>query len=308
MPPLLLHVGPSACATPTRPSPPRSALSSKSLSALPLPPPLIRAKEDGFYRLSVSPSRAARGGSSADADDVITTLSFPLPPDIRGIARVAALESALVLGSQTALSSRSHLSSPFAPPPVPIPEFVSIFFHHDRSRSEELPTLYMRHDDPSASSARGPAVAKSRTRSSRRTESPPTTSSGASYSIRSCSRMHEAPLAESTACTSQQVSTAADLSIKTTSSSPSAPSTRVRSVSWARNVAPGWSLRAEQQAWAEAWRGSARRRPPLLENGKEWGIPLGGASRIRIVGVVISVLVLAVVILLVVILAIALGR
>ena len=79
LPPLLLHVGPSACATPTLPSPPKSAPSSKSLSALPLPPPLNRAKHDGFYRLSVSPSRAARGGSSADADDVITTLSFPLP-------------------------------------------------------------------------------------------------------------------------------------------------------------------------------------------------------------------------------------
>ncbi|KAG0661497.1 hypothetical protein C6P46_003909 [Rhodotorula mucilaginosa] len=309
-PPLLLHVG-MVCAPPTLPSPPKSG-PPRSLTALDLPPPI-----DGFYRLSVSPSRAARGGSSADVDDDddVTTLSFPLPPNARARARLAALESAPEVGSPEVSSSRSqHAPSPSAPS-VPIPDFVPVLsHHHDRSRSEELAGLSTRRDDPAIfASARDSTVPSSWSRCSRRTELPPPTSMAASYPKRSSSRprTHETPLAESTASTSQQVSAPApSTSVETTMSSASSspPRNCVRSVSWARNVAPGWSLRAEQLAWAEARRQS-RRRPPLIVDSKEGGFARErGAFRTRIVGAVFVVIVLAVVILLVVGLAIALTR
>ena len=307
--PLLSHVVGMICATPILPSPPKST-PCISLSALNLPPPI----QDGFYRLSVSPSRAARGGSSADAADDVTTLSFPLPPDVRARARLAALESVPELGSRTVSSSRSQHAPSLSAPSVPIPDFVPVLsHHHDRSRSEELAGLSTRRDDPAIfASARDPTVPSSWSRCSRRTELPLPTSMAASYSIQSSSRSrtHETPVAETTASTSQQAPSIETTTLSSSSSSSSNAPTRVRgrSVSWARNVAPGWSLRAEQLAWAEARRQS-RRRPPLIGDSKEGGFARErGAFRTRIVGAVFVVIVLAVVILLVVGLAIALTR
>lgn len=308
-PPLLLHVG-MVCAPPTLPSPPKSG-PPRSLTALDLPPPI-----DGFYRLSVSPSRAARGGSSADVDDDddVTTLSFPLPPNARARARLAALESAPEVGPPKVSSSRSQHAPSLSAPSVPIPDFVSLLFlDHGRSRSEEPASLGTSPYDDHFASARDPAATSSRSRCRWRIEQSPPTSMAASFPKRSSSRSRtpELPLAESTASTSQQVSapapsTLVETTVSSASSSP--PRNCVRSVSWARNVAPGWSLRAEQLAWAEARRQS-RRRPPLIVDSKEGGFARErGAFRTRIVGAVFVVIVLAVVILLVVGLAIALTR